>query len=129
MMSVKPHSLAPVLHVADIERALAYYTGVLGFDEGFRYQNSYAGVHLGGAIIHLALGGGAFNRPVGASNVYLFLDSPADVDAYYGAVVSRGAKTDRAPQNYPYGMRDFALFDPDGNILTFGADTEGGGGA
>ncbi len=28
------------------------------------------------------------------------------------------------PVDNPYGMRDFRAFDPDGNMLTFGASTE-----
>jgi catechol 2,3-dioxygenase-like lactoylglutathione lyase family enzyme len=124
-MSTKPQGAAPVLHVSDVEKALAYYVNVLGFEEAFRYGTTYAGVQHGSVSVHLAIGGGEYNRPVGASNVYFFLDSPAAVDAYYAEVTARDAKTAREPQNYPYGMRDFAAFDPDGNILTFGADIEG----
>jgi catechol 2,3-dioxygenase-like lactoylglutathione lyase family enzyme len=126
LMSTKPHGAAPVLHVSDVEKSLDYYRNALGFEESFRYGTTYAGVQHGSVSLHLAIGGGEYNRPIGASNVYFFLDSPAAVDAYYAEVVARGAKTDKEPQDYPYAMRDFAVFDPDGNILTFGADTEGG---
>jgi predicted enzyme related to lactoylglutathione lyase len=118
-----PHSLAPVLHVSDLTRSLNFFTNILGFAEEFRYEDIYAGVHAGNTTLHLSLGGGAHHRPVGGSNVYFFLNSPAEVDAYYATLKERGAALPREPQTYPYCMRDFSLSDPDGNILTFGAET------
>ncbi len=41
-----PECAAVVFHVSDLEAALAYYTGVLGFGHDFRY-GGYAGLQFG----------------------------------------------------------------------------------
>lgn len=122
-MSASPHLAVPVLHVTDLNAAFAFYTGVLGFSEKFRFEGRYGGVVAGKVDLHLSQGGGMFHRPIGGTNVYFMLDSTADVDAYYAEIVARGARVEGEPRDYPYGMRDFVAFDPDGNVLTFGAET------
>jgi catechol 2,3-dioxygenase-like lactoylglutathione lyase family enzyme len=112
------------LHVSDLEAAIAFYTKVLGCTEDFRWEDFYAGLLLGSVHFHIAKGSGPFNRPVGGANLYFCLDSPADVDACYAEIVAKGGRVDKEPQDYPYGMRDFVAFDLDGNMLSFGADTE-----
>ena len=123
-MSVMPHHVAPVFHVASIEIALRYYVDVLGFDERFRFGDSYAGVGIGSVDIHLAQGGGTYQRPLGGSSIYVFLDSAAGVDSCCAEIAGRGARVVSEPRDYPYGMRDFTVFDPDGNVLTYGAEVE-----
>jgi catechol 2,3-dioxygenase-like lactoylglutathione lyase family enzyme len=107
----------PVLHVADIEASLRFYTAVLGFDEEFRFGD-YAGLRLGEAGLHLTTGGD-FRRPVGGGTVYLTCDG---VDAYHDVIVARGARPKAPPANAGYGMRDFMINDPDGNQLSFGCE-------
>jgi catechol 2,3-dioxygenase-like lactoylglutathione lyase family enzyme len=117
------HLAIPILHVTDLNAAIAFYTGVLGFEEDFRYEDLYGGLRTGNVHLHLRQGEGPFSRPVGGANVYFYLASPADIDAYHAAIVANGARVDHEPQDWPYGMRDFATFDPDGNVLAFGAET------
>lgn len=123
-MPPTPDFLTPVLHVTDLEAAIAFFTTVLGFSEEFRYQDIYAGVTLGKVTFHLAKGSGPFERPIGGANVYIYLEKPQDVDAYYAEILAKGARVAAPPHDYPYGMRDFAAFDSDGNVITFGASTE-----
>jgi uncharacterized glyoxalase superfamily protein PhnB len=120
---MSPHAVSPVLHVTDLNAALTFYIDVLGCTENFRFEDHYAGIKLGQVNLHIAQGSGPFNRPVGGANLYFFLDSPADVDAYYADIIAKGARVDQEPKDYPYGMRDFVAFDPDGNMLSFGAET------
>ena len=123
-MSISPESIRPVLHVTDLSAALAYYTGVLGCAEEFLYEGRYAGIALGDVHLHLSQGAGLYNKPVGGANIYFFLKSAGDVDDCYRQIVSAGGRVDSEPRDYPYGMRDFVAFDPDGNQLSFGADIE-----
>jgi len=44
----------------------------------------------------------------------------------YREVIERGAACDGPPAKREYGMRDFVVRDPDGNVLTFGAAGAGG---
>jgi uncharacterized glyoxalase superfamily protein PhnB len=46
-----------------------------------------------------------------------------DVDALYAELRSCGARILVEPKNYPYGMRDFEITDPDGNQLSFGMES------
>jgi uncharacterized glyoxalase superfamily protein PhnB len=43
-----------------------------------------------------------------------------EVDTYCAAAKARGAEIALEPTDEPYGMRDFVVRDPDGNVLTFG---------
>ena len=70
-------------------------------------------------VIHLQAASESKRKPgQGAVNVFV-----TDVDALYQELKSRGAKTLKAPQDYPYGMRDFDVEDLDGNSLCFGMDS------
>jgi catechol 2,3-dioxygenase-like lactoylglutathione lyase family enzyme len=44
----------------------------------------------------------------------------ADVDALYGEVVRAGVPTGTPPEDKPWGMREFALSDPNGTLLRLG---------
>lgn len=122
-MSINAVAANAVLHVNDLQAALEYYVGALGASIKFTYEGRYAGVTLGNVEFHVSQGGGEFNKPVGGLNLYLFLETPVEVDAAYERIVQFGGKVYSPPADYPYGMRDFASFDLDGNVLTFGAPT------
>ena len=123
-MSILPHSASPVLQVSDLDKAFTFYTTVLGFTETFRY-GTYGGVMSGKVSFHLcSYKDGPNVQPTGASSVYCFVESPAEVDACYAQILANGGSVKVPPENQPYGMRDFCVRDPDGNILTFGAEVE-----
>ncbi|PSK92448.1 VOC family protein [Taibaiella chishuiensis] len=112
-----PDCAAVVFHVSDLEAAIAYYTEVLGFSPDFRY-GGYAGLQFGKVLLHLSdAGEQGLKRPVGGGHVCVFCD---EVDDYHRDIMSKGAHVLVAPADRPYGMRDFALEDKDGNVLVFG---------
>ncbi len=123
-MAISPESIRPVLHVSDLNASLAFYTGVLGCTEEFLFEDRYAGVALGDVHLHLSQGVGLYNKPVGGANIYLLLNTASEVDDCYRQIVSLGGRVGPEPHDYPYGMRDFVAFDPDGNQLSFGADIQ-----
>lgn len=111
---------ATTFHVSDLEAALAYYTGVLGFSERFRFGD-YAGVEHGEVQIHLSGPQSMNKRQVGQGSIYIFCD---DVDDYYAEITEKGAKAQAEPKDYEYGMRDFVVEDPDGNLVGFGQEVK-----
>lgn len=115
---MKPTSACPVLRVADTDSALKFYTEVLGFTEQFRFDD-YASVRLGDAELHVSKP--APGKPAGGGTVYVYCD---EVDRYFGSIRARGASPACEPTNQFYGMRDFQLFDPDGNQLSFGCEAQ-----
>ena len=117
---MKTHTSATTFHVSDLTASLQFYTGLLGFSERFRFGD-YAGVQHGEVQIHLSGPNSTNKRTVGQAGIYIFCD---DVDSYYAAVLAKGVKTQAPPKDYEYGMRDFVLEDPDGNLLGFGQETK-----
>lgn len=109
---------APVLSVADLPAALAYYEHALGFAVTFRWgePTTYACLCRDDVQLHLAAAS-LTGRTPGQSQLCLFV---ADVDAIHAELARRGARITKPPETYPYGMREFDLTDPDGNRLIYG---------
>jgi catechol 2,3-dioxygenase-like lactoylglutathione lyase family enzyme len=114
---MKIFGAATVFQVKDLETSLKFYRDILGFAEDFQF-GEYAGVHLGELHLHLCAHT-VWRRPSGGGSVSVFGD---EVDTYYANLQSHGAKIEREPADEPYGMRDFVVSDPDGNLLTFGCE-------
>ncbi len=112
---MKVSAASTVLQVKDIPEALRFYCEVLGFEKDFEF-GPYAGVHLGECCVHLCAHT-TWKRPLGGGAVSVFSD---EVDAYCAEIRRGGAEIALEPTDEPYGMRDFAVKDPDGNVLTFG---------
>ena len=83
----------------------------------------YAGVEHGEVQIHLSGPSSTNKRQTGQGGIYIFCD---DVDAYHAEITARGAVAQAAPKDYEYGMRDFVITDPDGNLLGFGQECGSG---
>jgi len=105
---------APVLYVRHTPRSLAYYGDKLGFTVTFTWRGPphYICLRLGQAVIHLH----SFVPPARTSHVCIFCKG---VDALYAHLTARGANMVQPIDDRPYGMRDFALTDPDGHRLVF----------
>jgi catechol 2,3-dioxygenase-like lactoylglutathione lyase family enzyme len=116
---VNARALIPIFYVANVDVSSEFYTRILGFMQAFRY-GTYAGFRLGEQEIHIT-DPGEPRHIVGAGSAYVICD---EVDRYFEQIASLGAIARSAPQDRVYGMRDFAVLDPDGNQLTFGCSTE-----
>jgi uncharacterized glyoxalase superfamily protein PhnB len=107
-------SIAPIFHVASMQRALDYYTHILGF--GIEWSSgeppSHASVARDGVEINLT----AESTPV-PSRVYIEVDG---VDEFFAQVSAAGAKVVAPLADRFYGMRDGRIVDPDGNELQLG---------
>jgi catechol 2,3-dioxygenase-like lactoylglutathione lyase family enzyme len=112
---MKVSGSATVFQVSNLEAALNFYCDVLGFEEDFRF-GPYAGVHLGEFCLHLCAHT-TWSRPIGGAMAGVFAD---EVDVYCAEIQQRGARIKGEPADQEYGMREFVVSDPDGNLLTFG---------
>ena len=114
---MKALSITIIIHVSDLERAILYYTDILGFIFDFKFGD-YAGLFNGEATIHLC---GPNNqgekKPIGSAHCCIDCD---DVNAYHNEISSKGAIISFPIGDRVYGMRDFAVNDHDGNTLVFG---------
>lgn len=114
---MKTECASTVFHVRDQDAALAYYTYTLGFSLDFRY-GPLIGVQYGSVSIHLCGHDPGVNKqPDGGGHIYIFCD---EVDQYFRDVTDKGAVILTPPDDRSYGIRDFTVKDPDGNILAFG---------
>jgi uncharacterized glyoxalase superfamily protein PhnB len=127
----------------DMKRALAFYRDTLGFRVEAAWPDEtnpmWANVELGrqsimlGAMMPAEKAGEMCGNDAGAKAymetlakefaanrngvgviVYLMVE---DVDAYHAGLVKKGLKNLPAPKSQFYGIRDFALQDPDGYRL------------
>jgi predicted enzyme related to lactoylglutathione lyase len=119
---------SPVLLVADIDRAVAYYRDKLGFDcAAYGDPPNFATATRDEAVILLAL----CREPERIVpnwkivdmtwNAYIRVD---DADAIYAEVQERGAGIDYTIYDAPHGFREFGVQDPDGHDIAFGQRLE-----
>jgi catechol 2,3-dioxygenase-like lactoylglutathione lyase family enzyme len=128
--------LVPELDVADLDRSLAFYIGVLGFrvlfdrpEERFAYLD-LAGVHL---MLEEAAGPGRRFRTAPLEHPFgrgmnLMIEVP-EVDRLYDRVKIAGFTIVIPLEERWYrqddvenGLRQFVVADPDGYLLRFSAD-------
>ena len=111
--------IAPQVLVADLPRALAFYIGVLGFDNVFQNGQPVAFVILEkqGAELHLQL---EPQHRGGAHNVAHLMVN--DAAALHDHLVTLGTPIVKALRDADYRMRTFVFADPDGNRIDVGQD-------
>jgi uncharacterized glyoxalase superfamily protein PhnB len=119
--------LTPNLLVANVERSLAFYIDTLGFARGMTVPEAspfvFAAVTSGDVEIFFNDAATAVKeypafagKPIGATGT-MFIELEG-VDALHDRVKSR-ATIAMPLENKFYGMREFAIVDPDGYVITF----------
>ena len=106
--------IAPILPVRDLDAALAHYERL-----GFRTR-SWSGGGYGFAVtdtVELHLGVVANPAEHARGSAYLFVD---DADAVAARWTAAGVEV-HPPEDTPWGMREGAVEDPDGNVIRFGS--------
>ncbi|OZM81687.1 VOC family protein [Pseudonocardia sp. MH-G8] len=120
-------SIYTTLRYDDARAAMAFLTGVLGFTE------QHVSTADDGSIAHaeLSFGDGVVmigSRPAtpdafdtGRAVVYLAVDGPGAVDAHHARAVDAGAEVVHDLVDQPYGSREYAVRDPEGNVWSVGS--------
>jgi catechol 2,3-dioxygenase-like lactoylglutathione lyase family enzyme len=133
MMSDKAARLlrgAPYFPVTDVAAAGTYYTAVLGFTLEYSagdppefavYSRSNCPIMLRKVPVGTAI------RPNeaqgGTWDVFYWVEQ---IDRLYAEFDEKAADVVYAPTNQPYGIREFAIRDPNGYVLGFGESTSTG---
>ena len=125
-----PHfkKLTPNLLVASVERSLAFYVDTLGFARGMTVPEAspFAFASVTGGAVEIFLNDAATavkeypafaGRPIGATGT-LYIEVEG-VDALHDRLKSQVKIVIPIATQF-YGMREFAIADPDGYVLTFG---------
>jgi catechol 2,3-dioxygenase-like lactoylglutathione lyase family enzyme len=120
-------SIEPFIKCSDIKASFAFYTEVLDFKvvrapdaDPQSFMSMYAFLERDGSFVHLSahagdgvLGSVIYIREDGIDTVYHhFLQSGLKVQAVAGVSME--------PVTQSWGMKEFAVTDPDGNRITFG---------
>lgn len=113
----------PVLPVRNVATAIHYYTEKLGFRLLFQDSKenpTYAGIGRDGVAIHLQWHDEADFTGVDQPALRFVV---ADVDSLFAEYQDKGVfHANTALQDTPWGTREFAFYDGDGNGLFFYRD-------
>jgi uncharacterized glyoxalase superfamily protein PhnB len=112
---------APQFLVDRLDDALAFYEQRLGFARDFVYEDFYASVSRGGAVIHLKCAPKlqaerAHRKSAEHLDAYLAVSGVREL---HDELARRGAPIVKPLATQPWGARDFCVEDPDGYILCF----------
>jgi catechol 2,3-dioxygenase-like lactoylglutathione lyase family enzyme len=120
---------APCLMVTDVVKSRSYYADRLGFRSPRLWGDppTFCIAQRDGLELMLAqVDHGKSVHPNaendGRIDVYFWVN---DADALHRELTGKGADVVCAPDDQPYGMREFLVRDPDGHMLAFGHDTTG----
>jgi lactoylglutathione lyase len=119
-------SVAPGFTVNDIERSLAYYRDVLGFvaKDRWEHEGKLAGVEMAAGNVTFMLGQDDWKKGrdrVKGEGFRIYCTTVQDVDRLAEGIKARGGTLTQEPRDEPWGVRDFAVVDPDGFKITIGA--------
>jgi uncharacterized glyoxalase superfamily protein PhnB len=120
-------AIHPTLRYDDPGAAIAFLTGALGLVQQQIYTNddgtiAHAELSFGDGVVLLGTRTGRSDPfDTGHAVLYLVADGADAVDAHHGRAVAAGAEVVQELTDQPYGSREFALLDPEGNIWTMGS--------
>jgi len=118
-------AIIPTVKSGDIDRSIAFYTGVLDFGLHGRWPDAgdpaFATLTRGDDVLYLSShsGDGVFGQAVTVLT--------RDIDALFKIFLSRGldpshkpdSPVHQGPLDQTWGTREFYVDDPDGNTLRF----------
>jgi catechol 2,3-dioxygenase-like lactoylglutathione lyase family enzyme len=115
--------VTPFMHVENLERALTFFTEILGFEMPYRVGN-YAYVHRETVGFRLLERTGDEGAPPGNRRFAYYIDV-RDVDQLYAELKPKLDTLPKGdvygPVNQTYGQRELLVLAPDGNLIAFGA--------
>jgi len=116
----------PILGTRDMRRAIAFYTYKLGFKLAFGADGpqgvdaehpNYVGYRRDAVELHMQF---QYEHEMGTIRLRFLVEDP---DALFTELRERGVECHpNSVDDKPWGTREFALYDPDRNALTFYRD-------
>jgi uncharacterized glyoxalase superfamily protein PhnB len=127
--ALKMSEVSPGITANDLEKSLGWYRDVVGFavEERWEQEGKLTGVQLRAGQVTFMVGQDDWkkgrDRKKG-EGFRLYCMTTQDIDALAKGIVARGGTLDQEPKDQPWGMRDFALTDPDGFKITIAKETK-----
>ena len=119
-------NIYPVIQYHDAKAGIAWLESALGFSRISCFEDDdgrvmHAELKLGPGIVMInsrRAPNETERYPVGSGQtIYIAI---SDVDAHHARAVEAGAEIVQPPFDTPYGSRDYAARDPEGNVWSFG---------
>ena len=112
-------TIVPVLKVSDLQRAVDFYTAVLGFSVAWQAGNDGGGenamLRAGATSLLLSTGSHLGDKPQFTGTLYFHMDG---VEEFFGRIKSR-VEVVWPLETTDYGQREFGIRDLDGYTLAF----------
>ena len=117
-------TVVPILVYEDVAAALDFLTRAFGFKERLRAEYggaiSHAQMDVGECAIMMGRQGGPFRAPQDSNTVSQYATVHVeDVDAHFARASAAGATILKAPQDMPFGVRQYTAKDVGGHWWTF----------
>ena len=109
----------PILLVTDLQRSLAFYRDLLGFELAYAFppdEPAFAQLAVDGGKLGLATS----DDPVDPSSTAIWVYTD-DVDAAFAELEGAGARIVAPPADHQWGERVASVADPDGYVVHVGA--------
>jgi catechol 2,3-dioxygenase-like lactoylglutathione lyase family enzyme len=120
---MRPEGPEPILPALDVARTRAFYE-LLGFTAGY-FDNRYEILRRGYLVVHLEQN----HDLVPERNTFSCYWRVADADRLFQEFAALGLPSTglprlTEPQDEPWGMREFTLKDPSGNLIRVGHELD-----
>jgi ankyrin repeat protein len=113
-------SAVPILSVKSVPTSIAYYVEKLGFIKAWDWGTPPTFGCIQRDQVRIFLCQGAQGAPGTWISIFVH-----DVDALHKDYLQRGAIIRQPPTNFPWGVREMNVEDPDGHRLRIGSDAKG----
>lgn len=104
--------IMPSMPLSNVPAGVAYYRDILGFS--INYQQHDLGVMDRDEVRILLTARTTQYTGIGNCCVYI-----RNADALYEELLAKGAHIPAPPVSQPWGLREFHVMDPEGNVITF----------
>lgn len=123
--TLRLRALSPSLTVSDIAASMKWYSDVMGFivAEEWTHEGRLMGATMRAGAIDFLLGQDDFAKGrdrVKGVGFRLYCRTAQEVETLAEAIKARGGTLDQEPTTQPWGVRDFAITDPDGFKISIG---------
>jgi len=126
--TLRLQAAAPSFTVNDLEKSLAFYRDLLGFEVKQRWEQDgkLRGVELAAGDVYLMIGQDDWKKGktrVKGEGFRVYCTTEQDIDEIARELKARGLKLDKEPIDEGWG-RSFDIVDPDGFKITIGKESK-----
>ena len=116
---MRMNALVPMLQTCEMTRTRNWYEQVLGFRCVSSQGDEWCRLERDGVAI-MFMRNDHLGSPHATATQYIYVD---DIGELWNSIKGR-CTADWGPEEMPYGLKEFAVKDPNGYLLSFGQPTK-----